>query len=455
MVDPTAFLRVPSPGVRAGAQQGIAAIAQGRADVLAQKKEERAQGLHDVMVKQYQNIIDQQRAELDEDAALKELGNEGLEAWKAGDTQTFDTVTARIAAINPEAADAFNKSYGTIGRQNFVESAQNILAAAVVSNPEAQTKQLQAASDKLNVGPEHPFAIELDRISQMPPGNERDREIFLAVEYAKALGAYPVLSEQQKAGAKAAAATAGDVQKQVNVLRESLKMPRKIFSQVNAAKNRIDKIWEDASGASDLALIFNFMKMHDPESVVREAEFKTAETARGWWSNLDPEKQSIFTRALQSVGIEGMPAFIDILSQKLETGGRLTQDQRADMKNVSDKMGIAATETYDTEVERMLNRAQADQITGARVMGETPYTEFLERQNTRLRAQQTPPPGGQTPPPAPGTPEVPAGTPVMQPAAEPITVGPGEQTATNPQTGQTIVFRDGVWYDVATGQPVQ
>lgn len=38
---------------------------------------------------------------------------------------------------------------------------------------------------------------------------------------------------------------------------------------------------EEATGASDIALVFNYMKLLDPDSVVREGEFATAESAGG------------------------------------------------------------------------------------------------------------------------------------------------------------------------------
>jgi len=57
-------------------------------------------------------------------------------------------------------------------------------------------------------------------------------------------------------------------------------------------------------GAADLALIFNFMKMLDPQSVVRESEFALAETTGG------------------------MEEAIKAGWQKLMTGGRLSKEMR-------------------------------------------------------------------------------------------------------------------------------
>ena len=76
----------------------------------------------------------------------------------------------------------------------------------------------------------------------------------------------------------------------------------KAYQDVKAAYGRIQST--DKSGAGDIALIFNYMKMLDPGSVVREGEFATAETAGG---------------AFAKVGN---------LYNKLLTGERLKDEQR-------------------------------------------------------------------------------------------------------------------------------
>jgi hypothetical protein len=55
----------------------------------------------------------------------------------------------------------------------------------------------------------------------------------------------------------------------------------KMFIDQTQAMERIEASKKDPSAAGDLALIFNFMKMLDPGSVVREGEFATAQNAAG------------------------------------------------------------------------------------------------------------------------------------------------------------------------------
>ena len=55
----------------------------------------------------------------------------------------------------------------------------------------------------------------------------------------------------------------------------------KEFTQVRDAYGRVAAAAQDPSAAGDLALIFNYMKMLDPGSVVREQEFANAQNAAG------------------------------------------------------------------------------------------------------------------------------------------------------------------------------
>lgn len=76
----------------------------------------------------------------------------------------------------------------------------------------------------------------------------------------------------------------------------------KVYQDVRASYGRVLASREDAAG--DLALIFNYMKMLDPGSVVREGEFATAQNAAG------------------------VPDRIWNLYNKTITGERLSADQR-------------------------------------------------------------------------------------------------------------------------------
>lgn len=71
---------------------------------------------------------------------------------------------------------------------------------------------------------------------------------------------------------------------QSNKLRTQYLGLNKTFRNVRNSYARIQASSEQPSAAGDLALIFNYMKMLDPTSVVRESEFATA-AATGSWGN--------------------------------------------------------------------------------------------------------------------------------------------------------------------------
>lgn len=67
-----------------------------------------------------------------------------------------------------------------------------------------------------------------------------------------------------------------------NLRKELTGLPvTKATQEVSAAYNKVQNASSDPSAAGDLALIFNYMKMLDPGSVVREGEFANAQNAAG------------------------------------------------------------------------------------------------------------------------------------------------------------------------------
>lgn len=86
------------------------------------------------------------------------------------------------------------------------------------------------------------------------------------------------------------------------------------YITVRDAFNRIEASSTDPSAAGDLALIFNYMKVLDPGSTIREGEFATAEASAG------------------------VPARIRNQYNKVLTGERLTVEQRDDFVDRAQKL---------------------------------------------------------------------------------------------------------------------
>lgn len=116
-------------------------------------------------------------------------------------------------------------------------------------------------------------------------------------------------------------------------------------NEVIAAYNRVKASADKASAAGDLALIFNYMKMLDPGSTVREGEFATAQNAAGWSQRI---------RAQYNAAVSG---------KKLEKG------QRDDFVNRSDKLKDAALETQTMIDSKFIDLAKTEGIDPARIFG--------------------------------------------------------------------------------------
>lgn len=109
-----------------------------------------------------------------------------------------------------------------------------------------------------------------------------------------------------------------DFETEQKLRKEFLGIPAvKAFSEQAQAFGRIVNSAKDPSPAGDLALIFNFMKVLDPGSVVRESEFATAAQADAWL------QQS------EELGVN-VPQPIAAAIRKMASGQRLSPLQRQD-----------------------------------------------------------------------------------------------------------------------------
>lgn len=106
------------------------------------------------------------------------------------------------------------------------------------------------------------------------------------------------------------------------------------FQKQNAAFGRIQAAAEDPSPAGDLALIFNYMKLLDPGSTVREGEFATAQGA-----------MAALGREEESGGV--VPNFVKSYVAQLTEGTRLLPEQRKDFYDRSSKLFGEATKQHE------------------------------------------------------------------------------------------------------------
>jgi len=112
----------------------------------------------------------------------------------------------------------------------------------------------------------------------------------------------------------------GKMRKEVNGITKD-------YRGVNDSYGRILASAENPSAAGDLALIFNYMKVLDPGSTVREGEFATAQNAGG-----------VTTR-------------IRSLYNNISKGERLTESQRTDFIDRAQRLYGQATENYKSRTD--------------------------------------------------------------------------------------------------------
>jgi len=120
--------------------------------------------------------------------------------------------------------------------------------------------------------------------------------------------------EVEKLKAATGTKTAKDAFDQEQKIRNEFRNETKTFIDINDAYGRIQSSAVDPSPAGDLSMIFNYMKMLDPGSVVRESEFATAE------------------------GAASVPERLKGAYNKVISGRKLTPQQRADFTNRAGKL---------------------------------------------------------------------------------------------------------------------
>jgi len=110
----------------------------------------------------------------------------------------------------------------------------------------------------------------------------------------------------------------------------------KRFQGIDAAYGKVKKAAEKPSAAGDLSLIFNYMKLLDPGSVVREGEFANAQNAAG----VPDRVRNLYNRAME--------------------GTRLGKAQRADFVNSSERVYGAELDSYNTALSGYRDLAERE-----------------------------------------------------------------------------------------------
>jgi hypothetical protein len=130
---------------------------------------------------------------------------------------------------------------------------------------------------------------------------------------------------------------------------DALQGTKEYGKQLTAYK-RIRDSAKDPSAAGDLAMIFNYMKLLDPGSVVRESEFATAQNAAG------------------------VPQRIRNVWNQLKAGERLAPEQRMDFVDRADRLYQGAAELQKARNDKYRKLAKDYGLEPTRIV--TPIHEF-------------------------------------------------------------------------------
>ena len=142
----------------------------------------------------------------------------------------------------------------------------------------------------------------------------------------------------------------------------------KDFSKQTSAYGRVLASAKDPSAAGDLALIFNFMKVLDPGSTVREGEFATAQNAGG----VDQRVVSLYN--------------------SITTGERLSPAQRDDFANRATRLYSDAESQYDNIAQQYSTFAEQAGLPVDQVIPDFSYSG--SRYESPLKFRRPPTPAG-------------------------------------------------------------
>lgn len=132
-------------------------------------------------------------------------------------------------------------------------------------------------------------------------------------------------------------------------LRDSYIKQSKPYEDLRVNYQRIQAANQDNTGASDIAMVYSFMKMLDPTSVVREGEFATAQNAGG----VSDQVRSMYNRAIN--------------------GERLTPEIRASFVQQSEAQYQQQLQSYEQTVQTYRKLAEEYGISPDRVTPDLTY----------------------------------------------------------------------------------
>ncbi len=232
-----------------------------------------------------------------QDPVARQLMQENI---AMGDTGLESLARSANYAVQgtPQEVSPVVKSSGVFDPIQFAQSA--IAAGANPEDVNAFVKSVQGERTKLGQG-----EVLVDASGQVVArGEAKPNQVDLgnAVAFVdpKTLQVIKTIPKGQEGGSNFS---------QENTLRSQYLTQTQPYTGIAQAFNKVSAAAKNPSAAGDLSLIFGYMKILDPASVVREGEFATAQNAAG------------------------IPTQVSNMYNKVLSGERLSETQRSDFVN--------------------------------------------------------------------------------------------------------------------------
>tara|TARA_R110000796_G_scaffold103175_2_gene212324 strand:- start:1522 stop:2856 length:1335 start_codon:yes stop_codon:yes gene_type:complete len=170
-------------------------------------------------------------------------------------------------------------------------------------------------------------------------------------------------SPQQKADAAAGIEKKKSDERLEKELRNTVYKSNTDSQKVFGAYERIKASKPNAAG--DMAMIFNYMKMLDPGSTVREGEFATAQNATG------------------------VPDRIINMYNNITEGERLNPEQRKQFLDQAGSLNNAAQISADKHITEQLDVAKAYNLSPEKILGKSQHEKYQGRQKKEQKKAET------------------------------------------------------------------
>lgn len=243
-------------------------------------------------------------------------------------------------AGTPEGMDLIGSIAGATGKTG------QFMGAELEQQAQQERKQQQLAEQEAELARQKQEETALDVYKDIT-GTELEEE---KLEF-----------EREKYGISEKVAEAESIAKEAKNNFEAEEKLRKEFTKnsgdfikIRDAFNRVEASAKKPSAAGDLALIFNYMKILDPGSVVREGEFANAQNSAG------------------------VPERIRAQYNKIKRGERLTEVTRADFVDKAQELYGAQAEMQEALINEYKRLADEYRLKPTNIIGTAPLKDVTK-----------------------------------------------------------------------------